>query len=126
VLFTGDLFFPAGDFFIHYSGGGTLAGMIRAADRFLALVNEETLIVPGHSDWRDGGSPICKRADLASGRAFLVTIRDRIQGLIAKGQDVERVVRADPLRDLFIDSANPPTSLWARLVYQELARTQAR
>ncbi len=47
-------------------------------------------------------------------------------GLIAKGQDIEQVVKADPLRNLFIDSANPPTSLWARLVYQELARTQAR
>ena len=126
VLFTGDLFFPAGDFFIHYSGGGTLAGMIRAADRFLALVNEETRVVPGHADWRPGGSPICRRADLTSGRAFLVTIRDRIEARLAKGESLEQVVKADPLRDLFIGSPTPPATLWARLVYEELAGAQRR
>jgi len=126
VLFTGDLFFPAGDLFIHYSGGGTVAGMIRAADRFLALVNEETRIVPGHAEWRGGTGPICRRADLASGRTFLVAIRDRIQARIAKGESVDQVVQADPLRDLFVDSPNPPTTLWARLVYEELSRAKPR
>ncbi len=117
VLFTGDLFFPAGDFFIHYSGGGTLAGMIRAADRFLALVNDDTRIVPGHG-------PVCRRADLVSGRVFLVAIRDRIQARIAMGESVEQVMEADPLRDLFFDSPIPTPARWAQLVYDEL--TQAR
>jgi len=119
VLFTGDLFFPAGDFFIHFSGGGTIAGMIRAADRFLTLANEETRIVPGHG-------PVCRRADVVSARAFLAVVRDRIQTLIAKGQSVEQVVKADPLRDLFAGSPTPPPSTWARLIYEELTQTQKR
>ena len=119
VLFTGDLFFPAGGFFIHYGGGGTLAGMIRAADRFLALVNDETRIVPGHG-------AVCRRADLVAGRAFLVAIRDRIQALIAKGEGVEEVVKGDPLRDLFVGSPNPSPAVWARLVYQELSGNKTR
>jgi len=68
----------------------------------------------------------CARIAIPAACLAVIAIRDRIQALIAKGQGVEQVVKADPLRDLFIDSANPPTSLWARLVYQELARTQAR
>jgi glyoxylase-like metal-dependent hydrolase (beta-lactamase superfamily II) len=119
VLFTGDLFFPAGDLFIHYSGGGTLTGLIRAAERFLALVNEETRIVPGHG-------AVCGRAELVASRTFLMNIRNRIQTLIEKGESVEQVVKADPLRDLFIDSPTPPTALWARLVFEELVATQKR
>jgi glyoxylase-like metal-dependent hydrolase (beta-lactamase superfamily II) len=119
VLFTGDLFFPAGDFFIHFGGGGTSAGMVRAADRFLSLVNEETRIIPGHG-------PVCRRADIVAARAFMVAIRDRIQALITKGQSVEVVVKADPLRDLFPTSPAVPPATWARLIYEELARAQKR
>ena len=115
VLFTGDLFFPAGDFFIHYGGGGTSAGMVRAADRFLALANEETRVVPGHG-------PVCRRADIVASRAFMVAVRERIQTLVAKGQTVEQVVEADPLRDLFTGSPSVSPSRWARLVYEELTR----
>lgn len=114
VLFTGDLFFPAGSLFIHFSGGGTLAGMIRAADRILALANEQTRIVPGHG-------PVSGRADVRATRDFLVTMRDRIQALLARGQSVEEVVAADPLQDLFKGAQGVPPGRWARLVYEELA-----
>jgi cyclase len=117
VLFTGDLFFPAGTLFIHYSGGGTLAGMIRAADRILAITNEQTRIVPGHG-------PVCGRADVGAARDFLVAIRDRVQALLAKGQSVEQVVAANPLRDLFKGRAEVPPERWARLVCEELARDE--
>jgi len=118
VLFTGDLFFPAGSFFIHFSGGGTLAGMIRAAGRFVAITDVQTRIVPGHG-------PVSGRADLVATREFLVAVRDRIQGLIAKGQTVEQVVSADPLKDLFIGRQGVPTSLWARLIFEELTAGKA-
>lgn len=118
VLFTGDLFFPAGGIFIHYGGGGTSAGMIRAADRFLALVNEQTRIVPGHG-------PVCRRADVVAARAFVVALRERIQALIARGQSVEDVVKADPLADLFEPRIANSTT-WARLIYEELAHAAPR
>jgi cyclase len=117
VLFTGDLFFPAGSFFIHYSGGGTLTGMIRAADRLLAVTNEQTRIVPGHG-------PVATRADLVATDEFLVAVRDRIRGLLARGQSREQVVAADPLKDLFKGRQGVPTSVWARLIFEELAAAE--
>ena len=119
VLFTGDLFFPAGGLFIHYTGGGTTAGMIRAAERILALANDETRIVPGHG-------PVCGRADVVAARTFLVAIRDRIQALIARGQTVEQVVAANPLQDLFTGTPSVSPARWARLVYEDLARARQR
>jgi cyclase len=117
VLFTGDLFFPAGSFFIHFSGGGTLTGMIRAADQLIAVTNEHTRIVPGHG-------PVSTRSDLAATREFLVAIRDRIRGLLARGQNREQIVAADPLKDLFKGRQGVPTSVWARLIFDELAAAE--
>ena len=119
VLFTGDLFFPAGGLFIHFSGGGTMAGTIQAADRILALANEQTRIVPGHG-------PVSSRADVRAARDFLVAIRDRIQALLAKGQSVEQVVAANPFQDLFKGRTEVPPERWARLVYEDLARARKR
>jgi len=116
VLFTGDLLFPVGIPFIHFSGGGTVAGMIRAADRILALADDRTRIVPGHG-------PVSGRADVQKARDLLVTIRDRIQALIAAGRSVDDVVAANPLQDLYEGRPEsvPPERL-ARLVYEDLAR----
>lgn len=119
VIFTGDLFFPVGGLFIHYTGGGTTGGMIRAADRILALANDETRIVPGHG-------PVCGRADVVAARTFLVAMRDRIQALMARGQTVEQVVAADPLRDLFTGPQSVSPARWARLVYEDLAGARQR
>jgi len=119
VIFTGDLFFPAGDLFIHFTGGGTTAGMIRAADRILALADDETRIVPGHG-------PVCRRTDVTAARTFLVAIRDRIVALMERGQTVEQVVAADPLQDLFTGRPSVSPARWARLVYEDLARARAR
>jgi hypothetical protein len=52
--------------------------MIRAADRFLAVTDAQTRIVPGHG-------PVSSRADLVATRGFLIVIRDRIRDVIAKG-----------------------------------------
>jgi hypothetical protein len=88
--------------------------MIRAADRFLAVTNEQTRIVPGHG-------PVSTRSDLVATREFLVAIRDRIRGCIGKGQSLDQVIAADPLKDLFKGRQGVPPSVWVRLIFEELA-----
>ncbi len=113
VLFTGDMFFPAGDFYIHYGGGGTSAGMLRAADRLLTIADAQTRIIPGHG-------PVCTRADLAAARDFVAAARERVRALVARRLTADQVAAADPLRDLFAPSPSVPPAAWARLIYKEL------
>jgi cyclase len=120
VLFTGDLLFPVGIPFIHFSGGGTVAGMIRAADRILTVAGDHTTIVPGHG-------PVSGRAEVQAARDLLVTIRARIQALINAGRTADEVVAANPLQDLYTgrrESVSPERL--ARLVYEDLAKGEER
>jgi cyclase len=94
VLHTGDLFFPNAIPFIAFSGGGSIEGMIRGADRILELCDEKTQVIPGHG-------PISNRDGVRAFRDLLVTIRDRLTQAIDAGQTVDEVVAARPLADLY-------------------------
>jgi glyoxylase-like metal-dependent hydrolase (beta-lactamase superfamily II) len=94
VLQTGDLFFPKAIPFIHFTGGGSIEGMIRAADRILELCDANTRIIPGHG-------PVSNRDDVRAYRELLVTIRDRLMQAIETGKTVDEVVAANPLADLY-------------------------
>ncbi|HEY3383144.1 MAG TPA: MBL fold metallo-hydrolase [Vicinamibacterales bacterium] len=115
VLFTGDLLFPTSIPFIHFTGGGTVAGMIRAADRILTVVNDQTKIIPGHG-------PVSAIADVRAARELLITVRDRIQALVNAGRTAEEVVAANPLQDLYKRRESVPPERFARLVYEDLKK----
>ncbi len=76
AVHTGDTYFNIGGFpFIDLSSGGSLEGMIAAADRVLALANDRTRILPGHG-------PLSNRAELRTYRDMLVLVRDRVSRAI--------------------------------------------
>jgi glyoxylase-like metal-dependent hydrolase (beta-lactamase superfamily II) len=93
VIHTGDLFFNGRYPFIDLSAGGSFNGVISAAESILEIADEETRIIPGHG-------PLAKRADLVAYRDMLITVRDRIQALIAGGKSADEVVKANPTEDL--------------------------
>ncbi len=93
VLHLGDLFFNGTYPFIDASTGGTITGMIAAADMALNLVNAQTRIIPGHG-------PMADKASLGTYRDVLVTVRDRVQKLKRSGQTLEQVVASKPTKDL--------------------------
>jgi glyoxylase-like metal-dependent hydrolase (beta-lactamase superfamily II) len=93
VLHLGDLFFNGMYPFIDTSTGGSINGMIRAADLNLKRAQASTKIVPGHG-------PLAKREDLTKFRDMLVTVRDRVQKLKKEGRKLEEVVAAEPTKDL--------------------------
>jgi glyoxylase-like metal-dependent hydrolase (beta-lactamase superfamily II) len=47
-LHTGDIWWNGHYPFIDYSTGGTIDGMIKAAEANLAIVTDKTCVVPGH------------------------------------------------------------------------------
>jgi glyoxylase-like metal-dependent hydrolase (beta-lactamase superfamily II) len=93
VIHMGDTFFNGLYPYIDSGTGGKISGMIAAADKILALVSNETKIVPGHG-------PLGGKAELAKFREMLVTARERIQKLRTAGKSAEEAVAAKPFADL--------------------------
>ena len=93
AMHMGDTFFNNAYPFIDGGSGGKVSGMIAAADKALALANNDTKIVPGHG-------ALGSKADLTKSRDMLVIARDRIQKLKSAGKTAEEAAATKPLADL--------------------------
>ena len=93
VMHMGDLFFNGVYPFVDLSTGGSVEGMIAAADRALAIADTRTRIIPGHG-------PVGDKAALVAFRTVLVTVRDRVRPLIKAGRTLAQVKAAAPTKDL--------------------------
>lgn len=93
ILHAGDVFVRYGFPFIDVTSGGSIAGMIAGLDRILGLVNDDTLVIPGHGE-------VARRADVAEFRAMLATARARVVERMQAGQSAGDIVAAKPLADL--------------------------
>jgi len=117
VLHMGDCFFNGIYPFIDIDSGGSIDGVIAAADRALGLANADTKIIPGHG-------PLATRADLEKYRDMLRSVRDRVTAAIKAGKSLDELLASKPTADLdeiwgkgFM---NPETFL--RIVYTNLAK----
>ena len=93
VLHVGDVFFNGMYPYIDGGTGGSVNGMIGAADEILSLADQNTKIVCGHG-------PLGSKADVARCRDMLSTARDRVQKLKSAGRSMEEAAAAKPLADL--------------------------
>lgn len=89
VLHLGDTFFNGMYPVIDGGTGGSINGMIAAADRSIKMVDVKTRIIPGHG-------LVADRAALLKYRDMMVDTRDRIQKLKSSGRKLEDVVAAKP------------------------------
>lgn len=112
VLLTGDLFvgYDYRPPFFDDLNGGSLEGMIAAAQTIVDLAGDKTVVIPGHGD-------AAARTDVIAYRAGLVAIRDRIRQAIARGDSEDEVVAAKPVGDFAITGRG--TDRWVRIVYRE-------
>jgi glyoxylase-like metal-dependent hydrolase (beta-lactamase superfamily II) len=119
VLDTGDTFTNTGRYnTIDFANGGDIRGLIRAADAYLKVANDQTKIVPGHG-------ALAKKADLVAWREMLVTSRDRIETLVKEGKTEQEVLAAKPLHDLDAKWAanDQQAQNWTRMVYNSFKRS---
>ena len=86
VVNTGDTF-VAGYPLVDVGSGGRFEGFIAAADRTLSLCDDGTKIIPGHG-------PLMTKADLKAWRDMLVTVRDRLNKMIAQKKTLEQIKAA--------------------------------
>jgi glyoxylase-like metal-dependent hydrolase (beta-lactamase superfamily II) len=93
VFHAGDCLFIGQFPIIDVGSGGTLDGMIAAAEKIMAVVKPDTKIMSGHS-------PICTRDDVQAAHDMLVDVRGRVKKLVAQGQTLDQIIAAKPLADL--------------------------
>ena len=110
VIHTGDMFVRYGLPYIDHGNGGSLDGMIEALWSIAGIINDDTIIIPGHGQ-------LSTRADLLEFRMMLVTIRGRIKDQIAQGRSVDQVVASNPARG-YAEPGDGTTG-WVRAAYEE-------
>jgi glyoxylase-like metal-dependent hydrolase (beta-lactamase superfamily II) len=115
VISMGDLFFNGMYPYIDPGTGGTINGMIAAADRILSLADNSTKIVAGHG-------PLGNKADLTKSRDMLIASRDRVQKLKSAGKSAEEAVAEQPFADLDPVWGNGiiNSEQWVQIVYLTL------
>jgi glyoxylase-like metal-dependent hydrolase (beta-lactamase superfamily II) len=89
VLHTGDTWWNGHYPFIDYSTGGSINGMIEAAEANLAMVTDKTVVVPGHG-------PVGGKTEMIEYRDILAAIRDRVAALKGEGKSLNEIVAAKP------------------------------
>ena len=113
VIHTGDVFVRYGLPFIDNPNGGSINGMIDGAWHMAGLIDDETVIIPGHGQ-------LSNRQDLLEYRAMLVTLRDRIKGMMDAGHTADQIVAANPTAGYA--EPGPGTERWIRAAVDDLSR----
>ncbi|HET7765395.1 MAG TPA: MBL fold metallo-hydrolase [Burkholderiales bacterium] len=89
VIHMGDTFFNNTYPFIDTSSGGSVAGVLAAADRVLKIAGDTTRIIPGHGE-------LATKANLKAYRDMLAAVSKRVAGQIKQGKKLEEVVASKP------------------------------
>jgi cyclase len=117
VVHMGDTFFNGRYPLVDLASGGSVNGLIAAADRVLAIANATTKIIPGHG-------PLGDRAALQTYRTMLVTVRDRIKQAAAAGRTLEQVQASKPTAefDAVWGQGRITPALFVEVLFTELSR----
>jgi len=90
ILHAADTFWNGVYPFIDYSTGGSIDGMIRAAEANLAATTNKTIVISGH------GQPVGDRSQLEDYRDMLVDIRETVATLKRQGRPLDDIIAARP------------------------------
>ncbi len=92
VLHMGDVFNMTGPPFIDSGNGGSIDGIINFCEEILKVVNDETVVVPGHG-------PISTTQDIQTYIDMLIVVRDRIRYGIEQGKSLQEIIDSDPTKE---------------------------
>jgi cyclase len=90
VIHMGDLFMLQISFpFVDRESGGDVRGFVTAADKVLAIADDQTKIIPGHG-------AIATKADLQNHRNMIATVIAKVEAGIKAGQTLEQIQASKP------------------------------
>ncbi len=118
VIHMGDVLFYTWYPYIDVSAGGSIRGTILAVDSVLPMIDDETVVLPGHGTITD-------KAGLIEYRDMLAAVADRIQGMIDEGKTLDEVQAAKPTAewDAVWGQHFMTPERFVRLVYGDLSGT---
>ena len=114
VVHMGDLFFNGFFPFIDVDNGGNVVNMANSIDAILDIVDNDTVIVPGHG-------PIANKADLAAFNQMLKGTTKEVKANKDKGMTLEQA-QAAGLSDNWVEWTDGfiPVPAWIGIVYRSL------
>jgi glyoxylase-like metal-dependent hydrolase (beta-lactamase superfamily II) len=117
VVHMGDTFFSGFYPFIDVSSGGSINGIIDAANRVLPMIDDKTKVIPGHGQ-------LSNKETLMAYRDMLTTIRDRIGRHVKAGDSLEKVLASSPTRefDATWGKGFIKPDVFAKIVYGTLSK----
>ena len=119
VLVTGDLQFHRLFPFIDLDNGGDVDGYIAAQESLLAMIDDETRVVPGHGSMTD-------KQGLAADLDMLRRARSLVADLVGQGMSEADVLAANPLAEFHddYDWVFITTERMTRTLYRSLTRSR--
>lgn len=110
VMHTGDMFVRYGLPFIDQNNGGTMDGMIDALMAIANLIDNDTILMPGHGE-------LATRQDLLDFHDMLAVIRGRLVRARLEGLTPQAMLASEPA-DSYAP-ANDSTAEWLLRAYDE-------
>jgi cyclase len=92
VIHMGDMYFNGLYPYVDLDAGGSMQGLIDAAELALSLANDSTRIIPGHG-------PLGVTEDLKTYRDFLIKASTNVQELIDQDMNLQQVIAATPTKE---------------------------
>jgi cyclase len=119
VVHMGDTFWNRAYPFIDVDAGGSIDGIIAAADRVLPTLDAQTKLINGHT-------PVGTKADLQVFREVMAGARDRVKALLAQGKTLEQVLAAKPSAQWDATWGKGPISpdMFVSFVYRSLSESK--
>lgn len=114
VLHMGDNFFHRISFpFVDLSSGGSVDGVIAAANQGLKLANDTTRIIPGHG-------PVATRSDLLAYRDMLVDIRGKVAAGLKARRTLAQIQATKPALHYGMPNGFMKPDDFVKTVYESL------
>lgn len=113
VLHTGDVLFNRLFPFIDLDNGGTVDGFLAGQMKMLAMINDDTKVIPGHGS-------LASKADLQTAIDMLSDAKRRVKALVDAGRTEEQIVADNPLAS-YHDIWN-----WGFITTERMTRTLIR
>jgi len=117
VLHTGDAY--AGGYpLLDWPSGGTIDGFLNAYQVLYEMIDDQTIIIPGHGEFSH-------RDDLMKNYNAVREIRDRVKAMISEGMTEDEAVLAKPTAewDSELDNGFVNGEFVTRTFYQSLTNT---